>query len=133
VPGAAAPDLSGEMVEEFRSCYQNKWYRRYVLFLLFLIATLQTTDRNIPAILLPKISPEFHMTDADAGMLNGAAFVLIYALATIPLARVADMCGRAELARHVIGRHSTQETRVHDVEPGRYCSPRCPARLEPRS
>ncbi len=37
MPGAAAPDLSGEMVEEFRSCYQNKWYRRYVLFLLFLI------------------------------------------------------------------------------------------------
>jgi hypothetical protein len=29
------------------------------------------------------------MTDADAGMLNGAAFVVIAALATIPLARVA--------------------------------------------
>ena len=47
--------------------------------------------------MLPKISPEFNMTDADAGMLNGAAFVLIYALATIPLARIADMCGRKYL------------------------------------
>jgi len=83
--------------DDFKTCYPNKWYRRYVLFLLFLIATLQTTDRNIPAILLPKISPEFNMTDADAGMLNGAAFVLIYALATIPLARIADMCGRKYL------------------------------------
>jgi MFS family permease len=81
----------------FQSCYPNKRYRRWVLLLLFLIATLQTTDRNIPAILLPKIGPEFHMTDADAGMLNGAAFVLIYALATIPLARLADMCGRKYL------------------------------------
>ena len=83
--------------DDFKTSYPNKWYRRYVLFLLFLIATLQTTDRNIPAILLPKISPEFNMTDADAGMLNGAAFVLIYALATIPLARIADMCGRKYL------------------------------------
>ena len=81
----------------FQSCYPNKRYRRWVLLLLFLIATLQTTDRNIPAILLPKIGPEFHMTDAGAGMLNGAAFVLIYALATIPLARLADMCGRKYL------------------------------------
>ena len=81
----------------FQSCYPNKRYRRWVLLLLFLIATLQTTDRNIPAILLPKIGPEFHMTDVDAGMLNGAAFVLIYALATIPLARLADMCGRKYL------------------------------------
>ena len=32
-------------------------------------------------------------------MLNGAAFVLIYALATIPLARIADMCGRKYLPR----------------------------------
>ena len=81
----------------FQSCYPNKRYRLWVLLLLFLIATLQTTDRNIPAILLPKIGPEFHMTDAGAGMLNGAAFVLIYALATIPLARLADMCGRKYL------------------------------------
>ena len=35
--------------------------------------------------------PEFHMSDAGAGMLNGAAFVFIYVLATIPLARTADM------------------------------------------
>ena len=89
--------MTGEMEPGFKSCYHGRWYRRYVLFLLFLIATLQTTDRNIPAILLPKISPEFHMTDADAGMLNGAAFVFIYALATIPLARIADMCGRKHL------------------------------------
>lgn len=91
------PDMTGEMEPAFESCYPDKWYRRWVLFLLFLIATLQTTDRNIPAILLPKISPEFNMTDADAGMLNGAAFVFIYALATIPLARIADMCGRKHL------------------------------------
>jgi MFS family permease len=90
-------DGTSSGVEDFKTCYPNKWYRRYVLFLLFLIATLQTTDRNIPAILLPKISPEFNMTDADAGMLNGAAFVFIYALATIPLARIADMCGRKYL------------------------------------
>lgn len=82
---------------EFVSCYPTKRYRTYVLFLLFLVATLQTTDRNIPAILLPKIGPEFDMTDLDAGMMNGAAFVLIYALATIPLARLADMCGRKYL------------------------------------
>ena len=49
---------------EFASCYSNVWYRRYILLLLFLIATLQTTDRNIPAILLPKMGPEFHMSDA---------------------------------------------------------------------
>ena len=91
------PDMTTEMEPEFQSCYRDKWYRRWILFLLFLIATLQTTDRNIPAILLPKISPEFNMTDADAGMLNGAAFVLIYALATIPIARIADMCGRKHL------------------------------------
>ena len=91
-----APLPRGEEAE-FASCYSNVWYRRYILLLLFLIATLQTTDRNIPAILLPKMGPEFHMSDAGAGMLNGAAFVFIYALATIPLARIADMCGRKNL------------------------------------
>ena len=37
------------------------------------------------------------MPDVDAGMLSSTAFVLIYALATIPLARLADMCGRKYL------------------------------------
>jgi len=98
-----SPEESGALLSRgdgeasFTSCYRDNNYRRYVLLLLFLIATLQTTDRNIPAILLPTIGPEFHMTDTDAGMLNGAAFVFIYALATIPLARVADMCGRKYL------------------------------------
>ena len=78
----------------FVSCYSNPWYRRWVLFLLFLVTMMQSTDRNIPSILLPEIAPEFHMTDLGGGMLNGAAFVLIYAVATIPLARVADMYGR---------------------------------------
>ena len=90
-------EVEDDTPREFTSCYPNKRYRRWVLLLLFLIATLQTTDRNIPAILLPKIGPEFNMTDTDAGMLNGAAFVFIYALATIPLARLADMCGRKYL------------------------------------
>ena len=37
-------DGASSGVEDFKTCYPNKWYRRYVLFLLFLIATLQTTD-----------------------------------------------------------------------------------------
>ena len=43
-----------------------------------------------------KWAPSFYV-GCGAGMLNGAAFVFIYALATIPLARIADMCGRKNL------------------------------------
>ena len=45
-----------EVEADFVSCYEGEEnYRKYVLFLLFMIAVMQNFDRNVPSILLSLI------------------------------------------------------------------------------
>lgn len=84
--------------KEFVSCYEGeRGYRRYVLFLLFMIAVMQNFDRNVPSILFPTISVELDMTDVDTGLVNGVSFLLVNCVLAIPLARLADTRGRKNI------------------------------------
>jgi MFS family permease len=70
---------------------------RYVLAVLFGISFLNYADRFILPPVVPRIEAEFHLTDAQVGLLY-TAFILVYALAAIPFGIWADRGQR----RHVL-------------------------------
>ncbi len=71
----------------------NAWR---VLFLLFLANLFNFFDRTIPAIIVEPIRLEWHLSDFQLGML-GTAFTLVYAIAGLPLGRMADNGSRKKL------------------------------------
>jgi MFS family permease len=79
VTEAAAPRLS------------NRWL---VLFLLLLIFIFNYADRFLISGLVGPIKKEFGLGDGFMGLLMGPAFVVLYVLAGIPIARLADRSSR---------------------------------------
>jgi MFS family permease len=71
----------------------NAWR---VLFLLFLANLFNFFDRTIPAILAEPIRLEWSLSDLQVGLL-GTAFTLVYAIAGIPLGRMADTGSRRKI------------------------------------
>ncbi|SHN21960.1 Predicted arabinose efflux permease, MFS family [Pseudomonas asturiensis] len=71
----------------------NAWR---VLFLLFLANLFNFFDRTIPAIIVEPIRMEWHLSDFQLGLL-GTAFTLVYAIAGLPLGRMADNGSRKKL------------------------------------
>jgi len=68
----------------------------YTLFLLFLINFLNFFDRTIPGVVLEPIRREFSLSDTQLGLL-ATSFTFIYAIAGIPLGRLADRVKRTWL------------------------------------
>src|SRR6266576_2808537 len=64
-------------------------YARYVLAVMVGINFLNYLDRYILPAVATKIQAEFHLTDSQVGLL-GSAFLLVYAVATIPFGIWAD-------------------------------------------
>src|SRR3989440_7313756 len=64
-------------------------YARYVLAVMVGINFLNYLDRYILPAVATKIQGEFHLTDAQLGLLQ-SAFLLVYAVATIPFGIWAD-------------------------------------------
>jgi predicted MFS family arabinose efflux permease len=69
----------------------------YILFLLCLVALFNFLDRQIFAILLQSIKDDLQVSDTAMGVLTGGAFALLYVIAGIPLARIADRGVRRNL------------------------------------
>lgn len=65
--------------------------------LLVCITALNLTDRQLPFIMAEPISREFGLSDTQLGLLGGVAFSLVYALAALPIARLADRAGRGKI------------------------------------
>ena len=78
-------------------------YRRYVLFILTLVYTLNYLDRGLITLLLPNIQADLKLTDTQLGFLTGIAFGLFYATLGIPLARWADRGDRGSITSLAIG------------------------------
>ena len=62
----------------------------HVLALVCATQMLSLLDRNILAILNPRIKADLHIGDAEMGLLYGTVFALFYALFSLPLGRLAD-------------------------------------------
>lgn len=62
----------------------------YALTLVSVTQLLSLLDRNILAILSPRIKHDLAIGDAEMGLLYGTVFALFYALFSLPLGRLAD-------------------------------------------
>jgi predicted MFS family arabinose efflux permease len=71
--------------------------RSYTLFILTLVFVVNYLDRQILGILLPFIQRDFHLDDAQAGLLSGTVFAVVYASLGIPLASLADRFNRRNI------------------------------------
>ncbi|MEV4509967.1 MFS transporter [Dactylosporangium sp. NPDC049525] len=70
---------------------------RYVLGLLFLGNLLNFYDRALPAVVLEPIKNDYGLDDTQVGIL-ASAFVVVAALAGVPLGRLADRIPRRTVA-----------------------------------
>ena len=71
----------------------NAWR---ILFLLFLANLFNFFDRTIPAILVEPIRHAWNLSDFQLG-LAGTVFTLVYAIAGLPLGRMADRGSRSRI------------------------------------
>ncbi|MDE2463901.1 MAG: MFS transporter [Alphaproteobacteria bacterium] len=71
--------------------------RSYTLVILTLVYVVNYLDRQILGILLPFIQRDFHLDDAQAGLLSGTVFAVVYATLGIPLATLADRLSRRNI------------------------------------
>ncbi|MCY1291213.1 Hexuronate transporter [compost metagenome] len=67
-----------------------------ILFLLFLANLFNFFDRTIPAIIIEPIRLEWSLSDLQIGLV-GTAFTVIYAIAGLPLGRLADTGRRSRI------------------------------------
>lgn len=67
-----------------------RWRAIFVLVLLSTLYVLAAVDRQILAVMVDPIRATFNLSDTQLGLLAGAAFALVYALAAFPAARLAD-------------------------------------------
>jgi predicted MFS family arabinose efflux permease len=65
-----------------------------VLAVVWCVQLLNLVDRGLPAILAEPIKQDLGFSDFQIGMLNGLAFTLVYSLAGLPLAWLADRTSR---------------------------------------
>ncbi|WP_068074688.1 MFS transporter [Novosphingobium lentum] len=77
-----------------RTITKGGWY---ALTLVGLVQLLSLLDRNILAILAPRIKADLHIGDGEMGLLYGTVFALFYALFSLPLGRLADGWTRTRL------------------------------------
>src|SRR6185436_8558051 len=69
----------------------------YSLFALTVVVLFTVLDRQVLALLIEPIKADFGITDTQAALLLGAAFSLTYAIAGLPIARLADRVNRRNL------------------------------------
>lgn len=62
----------------------------YAMLLIVLMQAMSMVDRQILAILLPRIKADLEVGDAEMGLLYGTVFALFYAVFSLPLGRLAD-------------------------------------------
>ncbi|WP_322980830.1 MFS transporter [Pseudomonas sp. C11] len=71
----------------------NAWR---ILFLLFLANLFNFFDRTIPAIIIEPIRLEWGLSDLQLGLI-GTSFTIVYAIAGVPLGRMADTGARRKI------------------------------------
>jgi MFS family permease len=85
---SASPDLADG---SYTRSYANR-----VLALLLLVYVLNYFDRTIPSILTERIRLEFGLVDFQLGLIT-SAFTVVYAIAGLPLGRLADRASRVRI------------------------------------
>jgi MFS family permease len=69
----------------------------YALVLIVLVQAMSLLDRQVLAILVPRIRADLGVGAAEMGLLYGTVFALFYAIFSLPLGRLADGWVRTKL------------------------------------
>lgn len=69
----------------------------YALVLVVLVQAMSLVDRQVLAILVPRIRADLGIAAAEMGLLYGTVFALFYAIFSLPLGRLADGWIRTKL------------------------------------
>lgn len=72
-------------------------YSIYALVLLTLCYAFSIIDKQLLVIVQENVKREFELSDTQLGLLTGFAFSALYAVASVPLARIADRSGRRKV------------------------------------
>ncbi|MGZ8347395.1 MAG: MFS transporter [Allosphingosinicella sp.] len=72
------------------------------LILVVLVQALSLLDRQVLAILVPRIREDLGVGDAEMGLLYGTVFALFYAVFSLPLGRLADGWVRTKLLAYSV-------------------------------
>lgn len=72
-------------------------YRNYVLFMLTFAYTLNFIDRILIGVVAEPIIKEFQLADWQFGILSGFGFAVLYTVAGIPIARLAEKYNRVRI------------------------------------
>ena len=75
----------------------SEGYRVWLLLILLLTSTLSFADRTVFAVVSQVVKQELKFTDFELGALQGIGFALIYAIAAVPIARVAEHRSRVAI------------------------------------
>lgn len=89
---AARPPTEQAPPPEFSPAYAN-----YVLGVLFVVYVFNFIDRQVLSVFIGPIKEEFGASDTQMGLLVGFAFALLYTVAGIPIARLADRSNRRNI------------------------------------
>ena len=95
-------DLSEPIADSNEAQGSVKPYSWYVVSVLMLVYVLSFIDRKLPFILVESIKRDLELSDTQVGLLTGLVFSLIYAVASLPLARIADRGSRPRLIAIVV-------------------------------
>jgi predicted MFS family arabinose efflux permease len=87
---------SGDAVQgsELPAAGASPGYANYVLGVLFVVYVFNFIDRQAMSVFIGPIQQEFGASDTVMGLLVGFAFALLYTVAGIPIARLADRGNR---------------------------------------
>jgi len=72
-------------------------YKRYVALLLLVIYIVNQTDRNVFSFLIEIVKHDLRLSDTQIGFAAGPAFVLLYSVLGIPIARWGDRSNRVSI------------------------------------
>jgi MFS family permease len=75
----------------------------YVLALLFCGYVLNFVDRQLLTLLLNDIKRDLHLSDTQLGLASGTSFALLYVVASLPVAHLADRGNRLRVLAVCVG------------------------------
>ena len=72
-------------------------YRSWFLFIMVLLSASVVGERYMMAVMVGPIKAELHLSDTQVGLAKDLAIAIVYIIAVIPLARVADRWSKRKM------------------------------------
>ncbi len=100
-------DQHAEMLEGSKHGPVSLRSQYFTLFILGVVVMFTVLDRQIMALMIEPIKSDYNISDTQVALLLGAAFSLPYAIAGLPIARLADVRNRKKIIAASIAVWST--------------------------